>query len=104
EGSAGAGLDFLGMHRQMIAHQQKALELAGDPLYTQTAGWAPIPFDHADPGWPMPPAASTPSLADEKDPAETASWKSAVATTFESDTWLKTKTLDELGTAIEDGG
>ncbi|HZX97262.1 MAG TPA: N-acetylmuramoyl-L-alanine amidase [Myxococcales bacterium] len=103
-GKPGAGLDFLGMHRQMVAHQQVALKLAGDPLYSTSAGWAAVPFDHADPDWPMPVVTGPKLLLDQKAQAASDGWKKIVADRFENDAWLATVSLDELGTEIEWGG
>ncbi|HEY5677139.1 MAG TPA: hypothetical protein VIR81_10145, partial [Myxococcales bacterium] len=90
DASPGSGIDFLGMHRQMVAHQQAALKLAKDPLYTIAAGWAPVPFDHADPDWPMPAVAGPPFVSSEKAQAATDGWKDIIARRFENDAWLAT--------------
>jgi hypothetical protein len=45
-----SGLDFVAMHRNMFKDVHKKFPKASIP-----AGWNPIPFDHNDAEWPMPP-------------------------------------------------
>ncbi len=98
----GAGLDFLFMHRRMIEHVNAILEEEQNPAYPRVEGWAPIPWDHADPDWPMPPVYA-PEVARAKDPTLTAQFQSLVGATLENDTWLASRELDHVGTEIEDG-
>jgi len=53
-GEAGAGLDFLHMHREMIAHVDMMLASMGDPNWPRVTGWAAIPPGSSDPDWPEP--------------------------------------------------
>ena len=99
---AGAGLDFLYMHRRMIESVDEMLADAADPSYPRVEGWSPIPWDHDDTDWPVP-AVYDPGVAPAKDPAQTAAWQATVASTFENDAWLATQELDDVGSEIEDG-
>jgi len=53
-GESGAGLDFLYMHRTMIANIDKMLVSAKDPNWPKVIGWSEIPVDADDPNWPEP--------------------------------------------------
>lgn len=54
EEDAGSGIDFLGMHRQMIVMTNAAMVAAGDPDWLSVTGWTPIPWADDDPDWPVP--------------------------------------------------
>ena len=98
----GSGLDFLFMHRQMIAHVNHALDEADDPDYQQVDGWSPIPWDHNDADWPMPPI-YRPDVANAKAQSVTDLYRNQVEEMFENDDWLSQQTLNEVGAIIEDG-
>ena len=98
----GSGLDFLFMHRRMIEHVDALLAEIGDPDYPRITGWDPIPWDHDDPDWPMPPNYPD-GPPQPKDPAVTTRWRNEVAQKYENDAWLEAVTLDDLGAEIENG-
>jgi N-acetylmuramoyl-L-alanine amidase len=93
---AGAGIDFLGMHREMIAHTNAMLTLAADPAYTRVRGWNPIPFTEA-----VPPADAVSAWA--KTPARTFFYQQQVVYLYENDSWHRAKTIDEVGMELEAG-
>ena len=99
---SGAGLDFLYMHRRMIEHVNEMLAEEADPAYPRVEGWSPIPWNHDDVDWPMPPVYD-PAVARAKDPSQTAAWQATVAATFENDAWLAVQELDDVGSEIEEG-
>lgn len=103
ENENGAGLDFLFMHREMIEMVNKHLHHLQDPTYTKVEGWNPIPFDHNDAIWKMPPLWQGADRVFEwaKHPDTTEEYKRRVDTEFRNDDWLRTKTLDEVGTEME---
>ena len=104
-GEAGAGLDFLAMHRNMIVMVNQQLAGLHDPAYPQVQGWHPIPFNHADADYPMPPAwpGADQSVRDAKSQAVTTQWEQAVNHRYESTNWLATQALDAVGSEIEQG-
>lgn len=53
-GETGAGIDFLDMHRKMIARVNVMLTQAADPNWPSVKGWTNIPSDNSDPDWPVP--------------------------------------------------
>ena len=53
-GTPGSGIDFLGMHRQMIETTNVALDQANDSDWQKVVGWDPIPWSDSDPDWPVP--------------------------------------------------
>jgi hypothetical protein len=94
----GAGVDFLYMHRRMIEATNAHAQANG--LSYRVQGWNPIPFDHNDPAWPMPAfTGSNPPFF--KRQSETDSYRDAVANSFWNAQWLAARTLDEVGTAVE---
>ncbi len=98
----GAGVDFLAMHRAMIRDLNEHLSEIGDPAYARAEGWAPIPWDHSDPDWPMPP--DYPNGAPwAKAQAETDRWEALVRERYENDEWLAGVSLDQLGSELERG-
>jgi hypothetical protein len=101
QGLEGSGVDFLGMHRDMV--QQVRKFVADQNLVADVLGWTSIPWDPADPDWPMPPTYPGNSDPAWKEPAATAQFKQEVATQYDSTVWMKSHTLDQLGIAIENG-
>ena len=93
-GQPGAGLDFLAMHRRMIATTRALAERLGVPY--RPTGWSEIPWDHADPDWPMPAGSS-----ENKQLSRTAEMQDAVDRIYRNRTALGRARLDELGTLIE---
>jgi hypothetical protein len=102
EDEPGAGIDFLGMHREMIAHVDRLLHMAQDPKWPKVIGWDPIPWADNDAEWPAPAGWDNmhPAFADAKSAASAARMKN-VAQTLTSVSYLRSKSLDEVGTAIE---
>lgn len=94
---AGAGIDFLGMHREMMATTRSIATKLGVPY--RPTGWDPIPFDHSDPVWPMP-AVNLSSLSKQK--SRTLAMK-ALSESLRDSAKLATVSLDELGSSIETG-
>ena len=114
EEEPGAGLDFLGMHRQMIAMTDAAMAQAGDPTWPRVKGWDPIPWAEDNPDWPVPdwqtqrpPWASAEQWAryteiahQARSPERVAQMRSA-ATLLRDPNRLRSMTLDELGSTME---
>ncbi|RVP48886.1 hypothetical protein [Sinorhizobium medicae] len=102
EDEPGAGVDFLGMHREMIAHVNHLFHLAHDAKWSKVLGWDPIPWADDDPDWPVPPGWDDmhPAFADAKSAASVATMQS-VASTLASEAYLRSKTLDQVGSDIE---
>jgi hypothetical protein len=98
----GAGRDFLFMHRRMIEQVNARLATLGDASYPRVTGWSPIPFDHADAEWPMPPMYQGGSAA-AKNQSATTRWSQAVSERHQNDAWLRTVSLDAMGSEIENG-
>ena len=98
----GSGLDFLGMHRGMIAHVDQALAAAGDANWLKVTGWAPIPWAANDADWPVPawPGALAPAL-DARSAPRVQQMKTLAQTKFQSPVWLTSVSLDGLGSEIE---
>jgi len=101
----GAGLDFLGMHRNMISMVNQQLATLHYPTYPQVQGWHPIPFNHADIDYPMPPVwpGAEAFVRDAKSLAATNYWQQAVTQRYENNNWLATQSIDAVGTEIEQG-
>jgi hypothetical protein len=102
EQEAGAGLDFLGMHREMIAHANALLQHAADIAWPQVTAWDPIPWAANDSDWSMP---ALWDGADEdirwaKDPQRIPQMQN-LAARFRSENYLRNRSLDLLGTDIE---
>lgn len=121
EQEPGGGIDFLFMHRRMIAmvnawarmsgghghdhdgHDDDHGHAQGDPV---VVGWLDVPWDHADPVWPMPPVdLSDPRNARifgrAKEAAITEAYRQRCADQFNNRAWLRSVTLDEFGTMLE---
>ena len=110
-----AGLDFLYMHRRMIDMVNQALATANDPNYLNVEGWDPIPWSTSDPDWPVPSWNAQPSdfprsfdpqgLADSvnetKSPSSVPQMQNFANNLFKNRNWLATRTLDQVGEAIE---
>jgi hypothetical protein len=115
EGQAGAGIDFLYMHRRML--QMVNLWAAGHDHHHHGAGtpqadvfvqpWVEIPWDHTDPIWPMPviDLESNPQFPQifgrSKDQATTDRYRRRMGEEFSNRTWLRARSLDEFGTDLE---
>ena len=114
EQDAGSGIDFLGMHRQMIQMTNDALASADDADWPSVTGWDPIPWDETDADWPVPrwPASAPPGTP----PRQWREWTSIVtdmrsdrttremrrlADQFQDPDYLTSVSVDELGTAME---
>ena len=99
----GSGLDFLFMHREMIEMVNTHLHHIQDPNYAKVVGWDPIPFDHNDPTWEMPPLWNGADRVFElaKHPKTTEEYKRRVQTEFRNEDWLRSKSLDEVGSEME---
>lgn len=118
EQEPGGGIDFLYMHRQMIGmvnawsqspnqdphhgihHDHKNIEKSF------VAGWLDIPWDHNDPIWPMPFVDLSATDMQEifrntKDVALTLAYKQRCIDRFQNREWLRTITIDSLGTELE---
>ena len=102
EDEAGAGLDFLGMHREMIAHVNHLLHNAQNPDWPKVTPWSPIPWNSNDSDWPVPQSwnGMHPAFADAKGQASAEQMKS-IAQTLMSEAYLRSRSLDEVGTDIE---
>lgn len=110
----GSGIDFLGMHREMIQMTNNAMAAAGDPNWTSVIGWNPIPFEDDDADWPVPhwqpapPPWADPNLWQEftdlanhaRSDARIDEMKT-IAAIFRDPARLATMTLDELGIQME---
>ncbi len=118
EDEAGAGIDFLFMHRRMIEMVNHwARETSGHAGHGSGAhgardfvvGWLEIPWDHGDPVWPMPEvdieAIEDPRLVEvfrrAKDPATTNAYRERVDDEFANREWLRGQSLDGFGAALE---
>lgn len=99
----GAGLDFFFMHQEMIEMVNDHLHHMPDPNYTKVEGWDPIPYAHDDQTWPMPPIWPGADRVFEwaKLPATTEIFKNRVENEFRNPEWLKSRSLDEVGTEME---
>ena len=99
---AGAGVDFLAMHRNMIAHVNQALATAADPQWPSVIGWNPIPWTLNDADWPVPNWANAPQEAiDARSAASVATIKSLVETHLQKPSYLASISLDKMGSEIE---
>lgn len=86
----------------MIEQVDTLLQQINDPTYLRVEAWRPIPWDHGDPDWPMPPNyGDAPAWA--KDPNVTLQMRARVQQRYENPAWLKTVSLDDLGAEIENG-
>lgn len=110
----GSGIDFLGMHRQMIAMTNQAMAAVGDANWPSVIGWAPIPFEDDDADWPVPAWQSTPppwsnttqwqrftDLANHARSEARVEEMKTIAALFKDPAHLQSVTLDELGIQME---
>lgn len=102
ESDPGAGIDFLGMHREMIAHVNQAFSTVADPNWQRVTGWNPIPWRSDDADWPVPNWTGAPAAAvDARSAARVQQMKTLAETQFQRQSWLTTISLDRLGDEIE---
>lgn len=102
ETEPGSGLDFLGMHREMIAHVNHAMMVAGDPNWPSVVGWDPIPWDSDDADWPVPEWPEMPEEGAWARAEETIeAMRTLVTDRFRNEEYLRRVSLDQLGTAME---
>lgn len=102
EDDPGSGLDFLGMHREMIAHTNHAMVMAADSKWTSVTGWAPIPWSAQNDEWPVPDWPAMPESAAWARRQETVDEMRQIAEQrFTNDDYLETVSLDQLGSAME---
>ena len=115
ENQPGAGIDFLYMHRRMI--QMVNLWASGQNHHDHhgaapqadvfVQAWRDIPWDHDDPVWPMPVVdlQSDPRFprifGRSKDQVTTDFYRRRVFEALENRQWMRTQSLDQLGTEIE---
>lgn len=103
QGQAGAGIDFLGMHREMIKTVDAILAGAANASWPRVVGWEPIPFVASDANWPVPP--SWPQMpAYFKTPKSAASatqQRKNVTNGYRNDNYLRSIGVDQLGATIE---
>ncbi|MGQ0486028.1 MAG: hypothetical protein ACT4SY_11845 [Hyphomicrobiales bacterium] len=102
ENQPGSGVDFLGMHREMIAHVNQALAAAGNASWPKVTGWSPIPWTENDADWPVPawPGALQPAIQ-ARSPERVQQMKTLAQTRFQNPAWLSSVGLDRLGSEIE---
>ena len=114
EEQTGSGIDFLGMHRQMIEMTNSALANANDANWPNVTGWDPIPWPANDVHWPVPAwQATVPPWASAQQWLEytgIAEWARSprqatamqqVANRFRDSSYLNSVSLDEFGIAME---
>jgi hypothetical protein len=101
EDEPGAGLDFLGMHREMIAHANHLLMHAGDAHWARVTAWNPIPWNASTDDWPVPDWPDMPADPQWAREAATVQEMRQAAAQLTSAEYLRALTLDQLGTAME---
>lgn len=102
EAEPGAGLDFLGMHRQMIKMVDQAFAAANNPAWQRVEGWVPIPWADDDADWPVPDWPDMPEPAVwARQPDTVTEMRSLVDERYRNDDYLARVSLDQLGTAVE---
>ncbi len=101
-GDAGSGIDFLGMHREMIPHVDHLLGMAGNPNWPKVIGWSPIPWNAGDADWPVPAvwAGAPQGIIDAKSAASVGT-NQQIASQLTNIGVLRQITLDALGLYIE---
>jgi hypothetical protein len=98
----GSGIDFLGMHREMIGHVNQALAAAGDSNWPKVTGWSPIPWSAKDADWPVPDWPNAPSEAVKARSAlRVQQMKTLSQSQFQNPSWLASVSVDQLGSDIE---
>ena len=114
EDESGSGLDFLGMHRQMIAMANNALHSASDSNWPHVAGWNSIPWLDEDDDWPVPVWQDEPpswasdelwqqftQFAQNARSPDRVTQMRTIAGQLRERAFLTPMTLDELGQTIE---
>ena len=102
ETEPGSGIDFLGMHREMIAHVNHAMMAANDPNWPSVVGWDPIPWESDHTSWPVPDWQDMPEEGEwARAEATVEEMKVLVADRFRNKDYLRRVSLDQLGTAME---
>jgi hypothetical protein len=101
-GTSGGGIDFLGMHRQMIPHVDHLMAQAGDPAWQNVTEWHPFPWNETDADWPMPPTwpGIDADIAQAKLPQSVPQMQQVAAQLIDP-VILRQVTVDRLGTYIE---
>ncbi|MCY9340634.1 hypothetical protein MOF28_20105 [Bacillus haynesii] len=115
ENEPGAGIDFLYMHRQMIrmvnewGASEDSHDHGGEHVHNSpdsvVSPWLDIPWNHNDPVWPMPNVSNPqPNIfGNSKEQATTDVYFQQVNDTFTNRSWLRTVSLDKLGSELEFG-
>lgn len=111
---SGSGIDFLGMHRQMIQMTNNAMAAASDPNWPKVIGWDPIPFEDDNSDWPVPEWQAAPppwadpamwqrftDLANHARSDDRVNEMKTIAAIFKDPARLATMSLDELGIQME---
>lgn len=90
------------MHRGMIAAFNQLLSSADDPQWPAVTGWSQIPWSSNDPDWPVPPDWPTmgPDFANMRTPG-TVQQMQQIAAIITSPQYLRSRSLDQMGTDIE---
>ena len=97
-----SGIDFLGMHREMIVKVKKFVQSHGSGI-GQVGGWQTIPWDHDDADWPMP--KNYPSNPDPLSKLQfiTGNYRREAEDRYLNNAWLKGICIDKMGILIESG-
>jgi hypothetical protein len=85
----------------MVAHTRQFATNQG--IKADLAAWNPIPWDHNDRTWPMPPDYPPGSHSPWKQNEVTVEYRDEAQTQLLSLPWLRTLSLDALGIQIETG-
>lgn len=116
EHTTGGGIDFLYMHRRMIemVNIWGAEDATGghhhhsdSPPSFRVIPWLEIPLDHNDIVWPMPPVQVDDNpefqaiFGRSKDIDVTEHYRTRIQAEFGNRSWLRSITLDDLGTELE---
>lgn len=110
----GSGIDFLGMHRDMIAMVNQALSVQGDANWPSVQGWDPIPWENDNADWPVPEwQVEWPSwasmeewetyteLAEEARSAAQIDQMRRLSEIFKNPDYLRSRSVDQLGIDME---
>lgn len=114
ENEPGSGVDFLGMHREMISMVNAWLVAEHDLHWPSVTGWNPIPWEADNVDWPVPEwqqqrptwaseelwASFTETALAMRSSARIAQMR-RITETVRDPGWLRTQTLDQLGSALE---
>ena len=102
ETEPGAGLDFLGMHRQMIQMTNQMLSQVSDTYWPSASAWDTIPWDDDNDDWPVPDWPNAhPDAMWARQSDTLAQMQELVKNRFMNSEWLRTLSLDQLGTSLE---